>query len=459
VSSQNNYIEYKLPKGWEKTELENLIQYVIGGDWGKDVSHQDADFQLAYCIRGSEIKDWDEEKGKTASLRKLKRSSIEKRKLLEGDILVEISGGGPEQPVGRTVMIDKSVLSFEPEVPKVCTNFFRLVRPVKEINSAFLNFYLKYFYKTSEIGRYQSGSNNLRNLKFNDYVKVKVPFPKLSTQQQIISKIEELFSELDKGIEQLKTAQQQLKIYRQAVLKAAFEGRLTSRKLPQAGVEPLSVAAEAEEPYGNNGKLPKGWRWIKLRDLLDFIGSGVTPKGGQSVYRNQGVVFIRSQNVYPNELILDDVAFISDEIDEKMKRSRTYSNDVLLNITGASIGRCTFVPENIGRANVNQHVCILRIAQNKVYCKYLSSYLNSYRAQSEIMNTQGGATRQGLNYAQIKSFEIPICSIEEQKQIVQEIESRLSVADKMEETITESLQQAESLRQSILKKAFEGKLI
>lgn len=97
----------KIPKHWEVKKLENLIDVAIGGDWGKDLSHTDELFGLAYCIRGSEMKNWDEEKGSTASLRKVKKSSIENRKLQEGDILVEISGGGPEQPVGRTVLIDK----------------------------------------------------------------------------------------------------------------------------------------------------------------------------------------------------------------------------------------------------------------------------------------------------------------------------------------------------------------
>ncbi len=153
------------------------------------------------------------------------------------------------------------------------------------------------------------------------------------------------------------------------------------------------------------------------------------------------------------------VAFISDEIDERMKRTRVKANDVLLNITGASIGRCAYVPENFPRGNVNQHVCILRTSQEKLFSKFLSSYLNSPNAQQEIMNTQGGATRQGLNFQQIRNLACILPPLPEQKQIVSEIETRLSVCDKLEETITIALRQSEALRQSILKKAFEGKLV
>ncbi|MDW8332463.1 MAG: restriction endonuclease subunit S, partial [Cyclobacteriaceae bacterium] len=175
-------------------KLIELFDYVIGGDWGKDPSYQDEHYELAYCIRGSEFKNWSEDKGKTASLRKLKKNSITARKLQEGDILIEISGGGPEQPVGRTVLIDKAVLSFRPEIPKVCTNFLRLARPTKFIDSRYLNYFLTFFYKSGNIVLYQGGSNNLRNLKFDDYASIQVPIAPLPEQHRIVAKIEELFS-------------------------------------------------------------------------------------------------------------------------------------------------------------------------------------------------------------------------------------------------------------------------
>jgi type I restriction enzyme S subunit len=264
--------------------------------------------------------------------------------------------------------------------------------------------------------------------------------PPLPEQVAIVAKIEELLSELENGKQQLLTAQQQLKVYRQSLLKWAFEGKLTNKNV-------------------KDGELPKGWKWVMLGEVIDFVGSGVTPKGGQNVYQKEGIIFIRSQNVYPNKLELKDVAFISDEIDERMKRTRVYANDVLLNITGASIGRTAFVPMKFPRGNVNQHVCIIRTNQQILNCIFLSSYLNSPKAQSIIMNEQAGATRQGLNFQQIRNLFIPICSIEEQHLIVSELESKLTVCDKIEETINQSLQQAETLKQSILKKAFEGKLV
>ena len=103
-------MEKELPKNWVESEFSTIISYVIGGDWGKDPeSIDDDDFIEVLCIRGSEIKNWNENKGNTASLRKIKKSSLSNRKLQIGDILLEISGGGPDQPVGRTVFIDNDV--------------------------------------------------------------------------------------------------------------------------------------------------------------------------------------------------------------------------------------------------------------------------------------------------------------------------------------------------------------
>ena len=117
------------PNGWHLTQLKELFDFVIGGDWGKLPEYDDSEFSEVLCIRGSEFRNWSKDKGKTSSLRKIKNASLIKRKLKKGDLLIEISGGGPDQPVGRTVLIDEEVLSFQSNMPKVCTNFLRLARP------------------------------------------------------------------------------------------------------------------------------------------------------------------------------------------------------------------------------------------------------------------------------------------------------------------------------------------
>jgi type I restriction enzyme S subunit len=156
-----------------------------------------------------------------------------------------------------------------------------------------------------------------------------------------------------------------------------------------------------------------------LKYLVSKVGSGVTPLGGASVYISEGVSFLRSQNVHFDGLRLDDVAFISDKIHAKMKSTKVKLNDVLLNITGASIGRCCAIETEI-EANVNQHVCIIR-PKKVLNSKYLAYYLASTTIQNLIRNSQDGASREGLSFSEIKSFPVPVIPIEKQLEIVNQI--------------------------------------
>ncbi|MEE3508523.1 restriction endonuclease subunit S [Pseudomonas sp. 10C3] len=156
------------------------------------------------------------------------------------------------------------------------------------------------------------------------------------------------------------------------------------------------------------GRVPEHWQVKQFKYVAPHIGSGKTPSGGAEVYQDTGVQFLRSQNVYEDGLRLDDVAFITCETDEEMKGSRVRPGDVLLNITGASIGRSCLVPQFFEPANVNQHVCIIRTAK-ALDSKWISLCLPSKAVQSQIDSSQNGAGREGLNFEQIgnMSFALP----------------------------------------------------
>ena len=160
------------------------------------------------------------------------------------------------------------------------------------------------------------------------------------------------------------------------------------------------------------GEVPEHWELSRIGYLCGRIGSGKTPRGGSEVYTDNGVLFIRSQNVYDEGLRLEDVAFIDEHTDSEMAWSRVASGDVLLNITGASIGRTCIVPDDFPRANVNQHVCVLR-AHDAAVRLTLSLYLKSFFAKTQIELAQTGAARDGLNYSQISAIRIPIPPVDE----------------------------------------------
>lgn len=158
------------------------------------------------------------------------------------------------------------------------------------------------------------------------------------------------------------------------------------------------------------------------------MGSGVTPSGGASVYQLSGIPLLRSQNVHFDGLRLDDVAYITEEIHENMSNSQVSDGDVLLNITGASIGRTYFVENWLGEANVNQHVCILRPKEN-IDTKYLYLLLRSNIGQEQIRQEQTGSGREGLNFEALRNFTIPTMDMKEQQSIVRHIETECARID------------------------------
>nr|WP_253263612.1 restriction endonuclease subunit S [Anoxybacillus sp. CHMUD] len=203
------------------------------------------------------------------------------------------------------------------------------------------------------------------------------------------------------------------------------------------------------DPLRNN----KNFEVVKLGEYTTHVSSGVTPRGGQSAYVPQGIPLIRSQNVHMNKLNLDDVVFITEEVHESMKRSQLRKYDVLLNITGASIGRvAVYLGEN-NQANVNQHVCIIRLTEG-VNPFYLSYYIASPQFQHSIKFLNSGATREALNYTQIKNFNILLPPLELQNkfaEIVQKIESQKDLLQK-------SLEELENNFSSLMQQAFKGEL-
>jgi type I restriction enzyme S subunit len=307
------------------------------------------------------------------------------------------------------------------------------------------------------------------NLVWNYYF----PLPPLAEQQRIVEKIEELFSELEKGIETLKTAEQQLKVYRQAVLKSAFEGKLTMCKR-ERGIYPdttnlvkniknLGKVNRIKLKYDSLVKdadlpqIPSTWNWLRNEELLKYVTSG--SRDWKKFYDDKGSIFIRTQDIKTNLLDLKNSAFVNLPENVEGKRSLVEPGDILMTITGANVGKVAVIPESISEAYVSQSVALMKLLYNRM-SKYLWYYFQS-RTYGEglIGGLVYGVGRPVLSLENMREVPVAICSIEEQDDIIQEIESRLSVCDKIEESIEQGLQQAEALRQSILKKAFEGKLV
>lgn len=203
-------------------------------------------------------------------------------------------------------------------------------------------------------------------------------------------------------------------------------------------------------PWAN--QLPDGWRADRLKDLVKKIGSGITPSGGSATYLSEGIPLLRSQNVHFDGLRMDDVAYISDDVHASMSNSQVASNDVLLNITGASIGRCNIVPPDFGEANVNQHVCIVR-PRHEGEPRFVRYVLTSPIGQDQVFTSFTGASREGLNFRDLGQFLLPLPPIDEQERIADYLDASCEAIDRAVETKQKQLDTLDALRKSIIQKA------
>ncbi len=341
---------------------------------------------------------------------------------------------------------------------------------------------------------------------YQDIEKSKIKIPPVLEQKAIVQKIEQLFSELDNGIENLKKAKEKLKIYRQAILKKAFEGELTKewrekqKDLPTADKLLEEIKKERElfyqkqldewkekvkewEDNGKQGKkptkprklkdindinkkslsvIPNNWIWLFSEDINDFITKGTTPPKSNSDSYKGNIPFLKVYNLtFDGSLDFNNnPTFINEETHKDfLQRSVLYPSDVVMNIVGPPLGKVSIIPNSYPEWNMNQAIVRFR-PFNIIKSKYLANFLllnNTIQKISKKAKATAGQFNLTLEIC--REIEIPLCSIEEQTQIVKEIESKLSVCDKIEQSIESNLKKSESLRQSILKKAFEGKLL
>lgn len=184
------------------------------------------------------------------------------------------------------------------------------------------------------------------------------------------------------------------------------------------------------------GVIPEDWKIEVLDDCTVKVGSGKTPTGGSSVYVDTGRPFIRSQNVERGGLDLSDVAYITDDIHSTFLGSELKENDVLLNITGASIGRCAKANKLISGGNVNQHVCIIRTVEEKLVPSLLVELINSRLGQEQIDSYQAGGNREGLNFKQVRQLKFPVAkSIREQFSIANALSDTDALLSELEKLI------------------------
>lgn len=324
----------------------------------------------------------------------------------KGDILIALSGATTGK-YGRYVENEPALLNQR--IGRLRN--FDLTR----VNPVFLFFWLGTLEKEIFSKAYGAAQPNISPSKIASF---SIKLPSLETQAKIVSVLEKA--------EQL------------------GEWRKQSDKLTQEYLYSVFV-----KMFGNRGPNHV------IGDIADFISSGSTPLGGQATYLDEGIVFIRSQNVHMNELKLNDVSHISEDVHRKMRRTWVKNGDVLLNITGASLGRVAVYDGESYKANVNQHVCIIRVNRERALPSYISYFLSMPNAQKEIWTVQSGASRQALNFKQVKGLKIYLPDIERQKAFV----SLIGKVNWIKKQQAQSLEEITKLFESLNCQIFKGDIV
>lgn len=284
--------------------------------------------------------------------------------------------------------------------------------------------FLKYYLNFSDLNFHINGATRGK-LNQSTLNKIKIPLPPLSEQKKIA-----------------------------AILDEADEFRQKTRAL-LTKYDTLTQSLFLDM-FGDPVVNPKGWEKKELGEVTFKIGSGATPKGGKESYKSKGISLIRSMNVYDNRFLYKDLAFIDSNQARLLDNVEVKENDVLFNITGASVCRCSIVPKNVLPARVNQHVSIIRPNFLLLSSIFLNHLLISNNVKKKLMElgSGGGAIMQAITKEKLLVFKIPLPPITLQNQFaerIQQIEAQKVQAE-------QSLKKADDLFNSLLQKAFKGEL-
>lgn len=310
-----------------------------------------------------------------------------------------------------------------PDEPGIATTELIPLRPdASVLDQKYLAFYLRSAGFVSQASHHVAGAKMPR-VAMDWFWEHEIPLPPLSEQRRIV----EILSQVD----QLRRLRREVDAKATRILPALFLRN-----------------------FGDPASNPKGWPVRSIGEVTTLVTSGSTPRGGAQVYVHEGPYLIRSQNVLMNRLDLSDVARISIETHSEMSRTHVQRGDVLLNITGASIGRVAWVKRLDVDANVNQHVCIIRPDPLQIASAFLSMHLSLPHQQSIIASVQAGASRQALNHVQVRALKVLVPPLALQNAFA----NNAHMAEEILERSDHATRQLEDFFNVLTQRAFSGRL-
>jgi type I restriction enzyme S subunit len=424
------------PAGWLSTSVGAVAKYVRGVTYQKEHARNQPEEGLLPVLRANNI-------GAGLNFEDLvyvpSRFVSSEQLLRDGDIVFAMSSGSKS-------VVGKAAKATRPPSAGFGA-FCGVLRPRPEVHPSFLGYYFQtktYRNRVSELSK----GVNINNLKAEHLLDLPLPLPPTAEQQRIVSRIEELFSEIDEGERALERVGQLVERYRQSVLKAAVTGELT-REWRAAHAPDANAAAD---------DLPAGWKRTNLGTLSTKVTSG--SRDWKSFYGRGDGVFVMAQNVRPGRLDLSELQLVDPPVGSKdAERSQVAEGDLLITIVGANTGDACRVDRPLPRHYVCQSVALVRLADVRL-SPYIELFLMADEGgQAQFAETIYGAGRPHLSFDQIKAVSVPLPPAEEQAAILDAVRRAESELQATIKVVTASRQQSSALRQSILKAAFSGQLV
>ena len=300
------------------------------------------------------------------------------------------------------------------------------------------------FRKLGEAEMYGAGGQ--KRVPESFVTNLKHPIPPLPEQRAITAFLDRETAKIDALVAKKERLIELLREKRTALIShAVTKGLAPTVPMTDSGVEWL-------------GEIPTHWEIKRLKHMVGKIGSGKTPRGGAERYEAEGVMLLRSQNVHFGGLILTDVAYIDTDTDNEMSGSRVQEGDVLLNITGASLGRSCVARLKNTDANVNQHVCILRTDQQRDEPEFLAYSMESNSLQGQIFNSENGVSRDALNFEQIGDLTFARPGIREQHAIATFLDHETAKLDALVAKVEEAIARLKEFRIALISAAVTGRI-
>ena len=458
--------------GWNYVPLSEVIEDAIGGLWGSPPDPQKDGETEVRVVRGADFRNWATQRAGGAAARRIPDKALARRELHPGDLVLEVSGGGPSQPVGRVLLVDERAVSETP-FPLICSNFCRKLRLRNNVNPYFVKKQLDWLYRAGHTNEFQTSTTNIRNLQVDAYLAgTLIALPDRSTQDRVAPFLEELEERIANTTARIAAGARSLDRFRSAVLAAACAGELTTdwrsdhqedesaQEIIERSRETLEASKTRRskvEPWTQPDwiELPDTWSWAPLREVASIRGG--IQKQPKRAPRKNAFPYLRVANVMRGRLDLSEIHEF-ELFEGELETYRLEPGDLLVvegNGSASEIGRAALWNGQIPNCVHQNH--IIRVRSVEVLPEFIELFWNSpigAREVAALAVTSSGLYN--LSTSKIGAVSIPVAPPAEQREIVRRAKELLTLAKTVELRLQGAARRVDETSFAILEETFKS---